>query len=152
MKKMAFSTSCSELNKMDAFEYNLTKHPQEKSMESLVGSSANVGAIVGEDITPSPIMGAAGRAADTHPPQKVEGAKSHVKKTADKPTTTEEKKKNRSQQTPKQHSNSNDIHPTNHPEKSRIPTLDRKISRNSTNIKPKSSQSTSRTGTTKMNK
>ena len=106
MKRMALSTSCSELDKMDTFESNQFKHPRETSMESMTGSSANIGAIVGEDISPSPIIGAAGRTTATHHPQKVEAAELKVKKTANIPATTLDKKKSRSHQAPKHHSNS----------------------------------------------
>ena len=70
-------------------------------MESMTGSSANIGAIVGEDISPSPIIGAAGRTNATHHPQKVEAAELKVKKTANIPATTLDKKKSRSHQAPK---------------------------------------------------
>ena len=76
------------------------------TVKSLMGSSANVGTIVGEDILPSPIIGAAGRTTATYQHQKVEAAELHVKTTANIPVITLDKMKNRSRQTPKHHSNS----------------------------------------------
>ena len=105
MKKMALSTSCSELDKMETLESNQFKHPRETSMESLKGS-ANVGAIVGEDISPSPVIGAAGRTTAAHQPQKVKAAETRVKETASTPATTLEKKKSMSHQKSKPYSHS----------------------------------------------